>query len=63
MDGIGNAIVSLFVFAAFAAPTLLGCLIALVLALSGFSQLVYAAIALLGLVAGVALAINAKVKS
>ncbi|MBR0962247.1 hypothetical protein [Bradyrhizobium japonicum] len=63
MHEIGNALVGLFVFAAFAAPALFGCLVALVFATFGFSALVYAGIAMAGVVAGLVFAIWVKVRA
>lgn len=60
MEAIGNALANLFVFAAFAAPALLGCLMALIFALFGFSAVVFGAIAIGGIVAGIVLAIRVK---
>jgi hypothetical protein len=61
MHEIGHALVILFVFAAFAAPALFGCLVALIFALFGFSALVYTGIAVAGVVAGLIFAIWVKV--
>lgn len=60
MEAIGNALLNLIVFSAFAAPALLGCLIALIFSLFGFSAVVFGGIAIGGIVAGVVLAIRVK---